>query len=51
MNDSVKMLDKSSAVEAINKLNESDLRFLNRLIIERLKIPSCGNIPSAMPPS
>jgi hypothetical protein len=38
MNDSVKLLDKSSAVEAINKLNENDLRFLNRLIIERLKI-------------
>jgi hypothetical protein len=38
MNETVKLLDKYSAVEAIKKLGVDDLRFLNRLIIERLKI-------------
>lgn len=38
MNETIKLLDKYSAVEAINKLGVDDLRFLNGLIIERLKI-------------
>jgi hypothetical protein len=38
MSEMVKLLDKASAVEAVNKLGEGDLHFLNRLIIERLKI-------------
>jgi len=36
--DSVKILDRSSAVYAINRMNEEDLLFLNRLIVERLKL-------------
>lgn len=35
---SVRIVDRLSAVEAIKRLNEDDLRFLNRLIIERLKL-------------
>jgi hypothetical protein len=38
MNEAVKLLDKNSAIEVIQKLGVDDLRFLNRLIIERLKI-------------
>jgi len=38
MNERLKLLDKTSAIEAVNKLGEEDLRFLNRLIIERLNI-------------
>jgi len=38
MSELIKLLDKESAIEAINKLGEEDLRFLNRLIFERLKI-------------
>ena len=34
--DSVKIVDRLSAVEAIKRLNEEDLLFLNRLIVERL---------------
>ena len=37
MNEVVRLLDKHSAVEAINKLGEDDLRYLNRLIVDRLK--------------
>ncbi len=37
---SVKIVDRVSAVEAIKRLNEEDLRFLNRLIVERLKLIS-----------
>jgi len=37
---SVKIVDQASAVEAIKRLNEEDLRFLNRLIVERLKLLS-----------
>lgn len=32
----VKIADRVSAAEAIKQLNEDDLRFLNRLIVERL---------------
>ena len=38
--DGVKIMDRSSAVEAIKRLNEEDLRFLNRLIVDRLKLIS-----------
>jgi len=37
---SVKIIDRVSAVEAIKRLGEDDLLFLNRLIIERLKLIS-----------
>ena len=32
--------DRQSAVEAIKKLNENDLIFLNRIIVDRLKLIS-----------
>ncbi len=32
------LADRTAAVEAIRRLNEDDLRFLNRLIVERLKL-------------
>jgi hypothetical protein len=32
------LMDRAEAAEAIRKLNEEDLRFLNRLIVERLKL-------------
>ncbi|MCC5873229.1 MAG: hypothetical protein JJU22_12585 [Gammaproteobacteria bacterium] len=35
---SVQITDRLSAVEAIKRLGEEDLRFLNRLIVERLKL-------------
>ena len=38
MSELIKLLDKNSAVEAIRSLAEDDLRFLNNLIIERLKL-------------
>jgi len=31
------LVDRMAAVEAIRRMNEEDLRFLNRLIVERLK--------------
>ena len=34
------VIDRITAVEAINRLNEEDLLFLNRLIVERLKLLS-----------
>ncbi|WP_222105201.1 hypothetical protein [Denitromonas halophila] len=37
---SVKIVDRVSAIEAIKRLNEDDLLFLNRLIVERLKLIS-----------
>lgn len=37
---SVKIVDRVSAVEAIKRLGEEDLLFLNRLIVERLKLIS-----------
>jgi hypothetical protein len=36
MNEVVKIFDRSSAIEAVNKLDENDLRFLNRLIVDRM---------------
>lgn len=38
MNGMVKLFDKASAIEAIKHLNEEDLRFLNRIIIERIEV-------------
>lgn len=38
MNEVIRLLDRHSAIEAVQKLDADDLRFLNRLIIERLKI-------------
>jgi hypothetical protein len=35
---SVELTDRAAAAESIRKLNEDDLRFLNRLIVERLKL-------------
>ena len=32
------LVDRAAAVEAIRCMNEDDLRFLNRLIVERLKL-------------
>jgi len=37
---SVRIVDRVSAVEAIKRLSEEDLLFLNRLIVERLKLIS-----------
>lgn len=35
---SVRIVDRVSAVEAIKRLDEEDLLFLNRLIVERLNL-------------
>jgi hypothetical protein len=40
MSSNVRLFDKAGAVEAIKKLGEEDLVFLNRLIVERLKLIS-----------
>ena len=32
------LVDRAAAVEAIRRMGEEDLRFLNRLIVERLKL-------------
>jgi hypothetical protein len=32
------LMNRTQAAEAIRRLNEEDLRFLNRLIVERLKL-------------
>ena len=32
------MVDRAAAVEAVRRMNEDELRFLNRLIVERLKL-------------
>jgi hypothetical protein len=45
---SVKIVDRISAVEAIKQLNEEDLLFLNRLIVERLKLISQAKSTSLM---
>lgn len=45
---SVKIIDRVSAVEAIKRLNEQDLLFLNRLIVERLKLISQARATSLM---
>ncbi len=36
--DNIKIVDRASAVDAINRLGVEDLRFLNRLIVERLQL-------------
>ena len=38
MKEYAKLLDRDSIIEAINSLNEDDLRFLNQLIVERIKL-------------
>lgn len=45
---SIKIIDRLSAVEAIKRLNEEDLLFLNRLIVERLKLISQAKSTSLM---
>lgn len=45
---SVKIVDRLSAVEAIKRLGEEDLRFLNHLIVERLKLISQARATTAM---
>jgi hypothetical protein len=45
---SVKIVDRVSAVEAIKRLNEEDLLFLNRLIVERLKLISQARATTLM---
>jgi len=45
---SVKIVDRVSAVEAITRLNEEDLLFLNRLIVERLKLISQARATTLM---
>lgn len=46
--DSVKIVDRVSAVETIKRLNEEDLHFLNHLIIERLKLISQARATTLM---
>ncbi len=36
--ESFELADRAAAAEAIRRMNEEDLRFLNRLIVERLKL-------------
>lgn len=36
--ESFELTDRAAAAEAIRRMNEEDLRFLNRLIVERLKL-------------
>ena len=38
--ENISIFDRASALDAINKLGESDLRFLNQMIVERLKLMS-----------
>ena len=45
---SVKIIDRVSAVEAIKRLGEDDLLFLNQLIVERLKLISQARSTSQM---
>ncbi|MBL8499702.1 MAG: hypothetical protein LZF63_12320 [Nitrosomonas sp.] len=44
----IKIIDRVSAVEAIKRLNEEDLRFLNRMIVERLKLISQARATTLM---
>ncbi len=37
-NDRIELMDRAAAAETIRKLNEDDLRFLNRLIVDRLRL-------------
>lgn len=45
---SVKIVDRVSAVEAIKRLAEEDLLFLNQLIVERLKLISQARATTLM---
>ncbi|HQN20537.1 MAG TPA: hypothetical protein PKV86_15405 [Syntrophobacteraceae bacterium] len=45
---SVRIVDRVSAVEAIKRLNEDDLLFLNRMIVERLNLISQAKSTSLM---
>ncbi len=36
--ESFELVDRATAVEAIRRMNEENLRFLNRLIVEPLKL-------------
>lgn len=45
---SVKIIDRVSAVEAIKRLGEEDLIFLNRLIVERLQLISQARATTLM---
>lgn len=45
---SIKIVDRISAIEAIKRLNEEDLLFLNRLIVERLNLISQARSTSLM---
>ncbi|MBC7203923.1 MAG: hypothetical protein H5U29_10460 [Pusillimonas sp.] len=45
---SIKIVDRVSAAEAIKRLNEEDLLFLNRLIVERLKLISQARATTLM---
>ena len=45
---SVEIVDRVSAVEAIKRLGEEDLLFLNRLIVERLKLISQARATTLM---
>ena len=45
---SVKIVDHVPAVEAIKRLDEEDLLFLNRLIVERLKLISQARATTLM---
>lgn len=44
----VKIIDRSTAIDAINRLSEDDLRFLNRLIVERIKLISQARATSLL---
>lgn len=44
----IKIIDRLSAAEAIKRLNEEDLRFLNNLIVERLNLISQARATSLM---
>lgn len=46
--DTIQIIDRMSAVEAIKQLNEEDLLFLNRMIVERLKLLSQARATSQM---
>ncbi len=37
-NNRFELVDRAAAVEAIRRMNEEDLHFLNRLIVDRLKL-------------
>ncbi len=44
----LRIVDRASAIDAINRLNEDDLRLLNRLIVERIKFISQTRVASLM---